>query len=76
MEPLGTTTLFLVVCFSCLLFLSAWRRMSGNGKLPPGPVAFPILGNTLQLNMRNFPQSIIEVRSAQFGWQKVEVWSL
>uniref|UniRef100_A0A452GPB9 Cytochrome P450 family 2 subfamily C member 8 n=1 Tax=Gopherus agassizii TaxID=38772 RepID=A0A452GPB9_9SAUR len=62
MEPLGATTVFLAVCVSCLLFLSAWRKMSGSGKLPPGPVAFPIIGNTLQLNTRNLPQSIQEVR--------------
>uniref|UniRef100_A0A8C4WJQ5 unspecific monooxygenase n=1 Tax=Gopherus evgoodei TaxID=1825980 RepID=A0A8C4WJQ5_9SAUR len=52
MEPLGITTVFLVICVSCLLFLSAWRKMSGSGKLPPGPVAFPIIGNTLQLHPR------------------------
>uniref|UniRef100_A0A8C4Y2A6 unspecific monooxygenase n=1 Tax=Gopherus evgoodei TaxID=1825980 RepID=A0A8C4Y2A6_9SAUR len=52
MEPLGITTVFLVICVSCLLFLSAWRKMSGSGKLPPGPVAFPIIGNTLQLGSK------------------------
>ncbi|XP_039337455.1 cytochrome P450 2H2-like isoform X1 [Mauremys reevesii] len=66
MEPLGATTVFLVICVSCLLFLSAWRKMSGSGKLPPGPVAFPIIGNTLQLNTRNLPQSIHEL-SAKYG---------
>uniref|UniRef100_A0A8C4WDQ4 unspecific monooxygenase n=1 Tax=Gopherus evgoodei TaxID=1825980 RepID=A0A8C4WDQ4_9SAUR len=58
MEPLGATTIFLAVCISCLLFLSAWRKMSGRGKLPPGPVAFPIIGNALQLNMKNLFQSM------------------
>uniref|UniRef100_A0A452GN31 Uncharacterized protein n=1 Tax=Gopherus agassizii TaxID=38772 RepID=A0A452GN31_9SAUR len=58
MEPLGATTIFLAVCISCLLFLSAWRKMSGSGKLPPGPVAFPIIGNALQLNMKNLSQSM------------------
>ncbi|XP_077677145.1 cytochrome P450 2H1-like isoform X3 [Eretmochelys imbricata] len=66
MEPLGATSVFLVICVSCLLFLSAWKKVSGNGKLPPGPVAFPIIGNTLQLNMRNLPQSIHEL-SAKYG---------
>uniref|UniRef100_A0A8C4W432 unspecific monooxygenase n=1 Tax=Gopherus evgoodei TaxID=1825980 RepID=A0A8C4W432_9SAUR len=66
MEPLGATTVFLAVCVSCLLFLSAWRKMSGSGKLPPGPVAFPIIGNTLQLNTRNLPQSIQEL-SVKYG---------
>ncbi|KAM9134315.1 cytochrome P450 2H1-like [Pangshura tecta] len=66
MEPLGATTVFLVICVSCLLFLSAWRKMSGRGKLPPGPVAFPIIGNSLQLNTRNLPQSIHEL-SVKYG---------
>uniref|UniRef100_A0A8C4WHE1 Cytochrome P450 n=1 Tax=Gopherus evgoodei TaxID=1825980 RepID=A0A8C4WHE1_9SAUR len=54
-----TTTIFLAVCISCLLFLSAWKKLSGSGKLPPGPVAFPITGNALQLNMKNLPPSMI-----------------
>uniref|UniRef100_A0A8C0GGR2 unspecific monooxygenase n=1 Tax=Chelonoidis abingdonii TaxID=106734 RepID=A0A8C0GGR2_CHEAB len=62
MEPLGATTIFLAVCISCLLFLSAWIKMSGSGKLPPGPVAFPIIGNALQLNMKNLSQSMSELR--------------
>uniref|UniRef100_A0A8C4WLA1 unspecific monooxygenase n=1 Tax=Gopherus evgoodei TaxID=1825980 RepID=A0A8C4WLA1_9SAUR len=62
MEPLGATTIFLAVCISCLLFLSAWKKMSGSGKLPPGPVAFPIIGNALQLNMKNLSQSMCELR--------------
>ncbi|TFJ96155.1 prelamin-A/C [Platysternon megacephalum] len=40
--------------------------MSGSGKLPPGPVAFPIIGNTLQLNMKNFAQHV-EKLSAKYG---------
>ncbi|XP_050816176.1 cytochrome P450 2H1-like isoform X2 [Gopherus flavomarginatus] len=66
MEPLGVTTVFLVICVSCLLFLSAWRKMSGSGKLPPGPVAFPIIGNTLQLHAKNLPQHIDEL-SEKYG---------
>ncbi|XP_065263680.1 cytochrome P450 2H1-like isoform X3 [Emys orbicularis] len=66
MEPLGATTVFLVICVSCLLFLSAWRKRSGSGKLPPGPIAFPIIGNTLQLNKKNLPQHIDEL-SEKYG---------
>nr|XP_008173683.1 cytochrome P450 2H2-like [Chrysemys picta bellii] len=66
MEPLGATTIFLAVCISCLLFLSAWKKMSGSGNLPPGPVAFPIIGNALQLYKKNLPQSMREL-SAKYG---------
>ncbi|XP_067391014.1 cytochrome P450 2H2-like [Emydura macquarii macquarii] len=66
MEPLGATTIFLVVCIS-YLFFSTWRKMSfGCGKLPPGPHAFPIIGNTLQLNKKNLPQHIDEL-SEMYG---------
>ncbi|CAM4601357.1 unnamed protein product, partial [Caretta caretta] len=36
------------------------KKMSGSGKLPPGPVAFPIIGNALQLNTKNLPRSVHE----------------
>uniref|UniRef100_A0A8C0GGT0 Uncharacterized protein n=1 Tax=Chelonoidis abingdonii TaxID=106734 RepID=A0A8C0GGT0_CHEAB len=57
---------YTVMCISCLLFLSAWKKMSGSGKLPPGPIAFPIIGNALQLNMKNLPQSVREL-SEKYG---------
>ncbi|CAM2117278.1 unnamed protein product [Caretta caretta] len=41
-------------------------KVSGSGKLPPGPVAFPIIGNTLQLNTKNLPQHVDEL-SEKYG---------
>ncbi|XP_077677360.1 cytochrome P450 2H2-like isoform X3 [Eretmochelys imbricata] len=66
MEPLEATAVFLVICIPSLLFLLAWRKVSGSGRLPPGPVAFPIIGNTLQLNMKNLPKHVEEL-SAKYG---------
>ncbi|XP_074855956.1 cytochrome P450 2H2-like isoform X2 [Carettochelys insculpta] len=66
MEPLGTTTLLLLICVSCLFFFSAWRKRSGRGKLPPGPLAFPIIGNVLQLNLRDMRQSLHKL-SVKYG---------
>nr|XP_006128805.1 cytochrome P450 2H2-like [Pelodiscus sinensis] len=61
MDPLGATTLFLVICVSCLLFLSTWRKTPGSEKLPPGPVAFPLVGNMLQLREKSLPLHIEEL---------------
>ncbi|XP_011855222.1 PREDICTED: cytochrome P450 2C20-like isoform X2 [Mandrillus leucophaeus] len=47
----------LVLCLSCLLLLSLWRQSSGRGKLPPGPTPLPIIGNILQLDIRNISKS-------------------
>ncbi|XP_025251909.1 cytochrome P450 2C20-like isoform X2 [Theropithecus gelada] len=47
----------LVLCLSCLLLLSLWRQRSGRGKLPPGPTPLPIIGNILQLDIRNISKS-------------------
>ncbi|XP_009887035.1 PREDICTED: cytochrome P450 2H2-like isoform X2 [Charadrius vociferus] len=65
MELLGTTTIFLLVCISCLLF-ATWRSVSRKEKPPPGPIALPILGNILQLNPWNLPESLKEL-SKKYG---------
>ncbi|XP_062959475.1 cytochrome P450 2C20-like isoform X2 [Cynocephalus volans] len=47
----------LVLCLSCLLLLSLWRQSSVRGKLPPGPTPLPIIGNTLQLDVKDIRKS-------------------
>ncbi|XP_074855951.1 cytochrome P450 2H1-like isoform X4 [Carettochelys insculpta] len=66
MEPLGTATILLAMCVSFLLFFSTWRKRSGKGKLPPGPFAFPLIGNMLQLSRKNLPKHIEEL-SGTYG---------
>ncbi|XP_052516768.1 cytochrome P450 2C19-like [Budorcas taxicolor] len=48
----------LVLCLSCLLLLSLWKQSSGKGKLPLGPTPLPILGNILQLDVKNISKSL------------------
>ncbi|KAM9701573.1 cytochrome P450 2C19-like isoform 2-T2 [Dama dama] len=48
----------LVLCLCCLLLLSLWKQRSGKGKLPPGPTPLPILGNILQLDVKNISKSL------------------
>ncbi|CAI9177907.1 unnamed protein product [Rangifer tarandus platyrhynchus] len=48
----------LVLCLCSLLLLSLWKQSSGKGKLPPGPTPLPILGNILQLDVKNISKSL------------------
>uniref|UniRef100_A0A8C0ZTG8 unspecific monooxygenase n=2 Tax=Castor canadensis TaxID=51338 RepID=A0A8C0ZTG8_CASCN len=49
--------LVLVFGVFCLLLLSFWRQNSGRGKLPPGPAPLPIIGNILQLDVKDISKS-------------------
>nr|XP_044609669.1 cytochrome P450 2C42-like isoform X1 [Equus asinus] len=49
---------FLGLCLSCLLLLSLWKQSSRKGKLPPGPTPLPIIGNILQLDVKNISKSL------------------
>uniref|UniRef100_A0A8C8ZCP8 Cytochrome P450 n=1 Tax=Prolemur simus TaxID=1328070 RepID=A0A8C8ZCP8_PROSS len=49
--------LLLVLCLSCLLLLFLWRQSSGREKLPPGPTPLPIIGNILQMDVKNMKKS-------------------
>ncbi|XP_040847783.1 cytochrome P450 2C2 isoform X2 [Ochotona curzoniae] len=49
---------FLVVCLSCLLLLSIWKQNHGRGKLPPGPTPLPILGNLMQVDLKDLSTSL------------------
>ncbi|XP_048194587.1 cytochrome P450 2C5-like isoform X2 [Perognathus longimembris pacificus] len=49
----------LVLGISCLLLFSIWRENFGRRKLPPGPTPFPIIGNILQLDIKDITKSLI-----------------
>ncbi|XP_069316147.1 cytochrome P450 2C20-like isoform X2 [Eulemur rufifrons] len=70
----------LVLCLSSLLFLFLWRQSSGRGKLPPGPTPLPIIGNILQIDVKNknksfshFSQVYGPVFTVYFGMKPVVV---
>ncbi|XP_054974987.1 cytochrome P450 2C19-like isoform X1 [Sorex araneus] len=49
---------FLVLCISCCLLLSFWKQSSLKGRLPPGPTPLPIIGNILQIDVKNVSKSL------------------
>uniref|UniRef100_A0A8C9PSE7 unspecific monooxygenase n=1 Tax=Spermophilus dauricus TaxID=99837 RepID=A0A8C9PSE7_SPEDA len=48
----------LILGVSCLLLLSFWRHRSRRGKLPPGPTPLPIIGNILQIDVKDISKSL------------------
>ncbi|KAM9618614.1 LOW QUALITY PROTEIN: cytochrome P450 2E1 [Trichechus inunguis] len=55
MVALGITITLLVV--ATLLLISIWKQIYSSWKLPPGPFPLPIIGDILQLDLKNIPKS-------------------
>ncbi|XP_054936783.1 cytochrome P450 2C23-like isoform X2 [Physeter macrocephalus] len=58
MALLEGTTFALVICVTCLVFLFVWKKSHKGGRLPPGPTPLPIIGNLMQLNLKDVPASL------------------
>ena len=56
----------LVTCLSFLIFLFLWNQRHAKGKLPPGPTPLPIVGNILQINIKNVSKSISKASMITF----------
>ncbi|XP_075830114.1 cytochrome P450 2C70-like [Microtus pennsylvanicus] len=46
------------ICLSCLIFFFLWNQHRSKGKLPPGPTPLPIVGNILQVDVKNISKSL------------------
>ncbi|XP_028631560.1 cytochrome P450 2C70 [Grammomys surdaster] len=49
---------FLGIWLSCFLLLFLWNQHRGRMKLPPGPTPLPIVGNILQVGVKNISKSM------------------
>ncbi|XP_012791281.2 cytochrome P450 2C15-like isoform X2 [Sorex araneus] len=52
------SVLLLVFFLSCWLLLSHRKQNASKGKLPPGPTPLPIIGNILQVDIKNISRSL------------------
>ncbi|XP_075114987.1 cytochrome P450 2C55-like [Leptodactylus fuscus] len=61
MDISGAGTLLLAICVLCLILLIMWSENSKRKEMPPGPSPLPLLGNILQLNMKELPKSFLKL---------------
>lgn len=50
------------------MLISIWKQIYNSWKLPPGPFPLPIIGNLLQLDIKNVPKSLTKVGEILLIW--------
>ncbi|XP_052028277.1 cytochrome P450 2C70-like isoform X1 [Apodemus sylvaticus] len=50
--------IILCICLSCLSLFLLWNQHHDKGKLPPGPSPLPVVGNILQVDIKNIIKSL------------------
>ncbi|XP_027780900.1 cytochrome P450 2E1 isoform X2 [Marmota flaviventris] len=65
MAALGIT-LALLVWMVTLLLISIWKQIHSSWNLPPGPFPLPIVGNVLQVDLKDIPKSFARL-AERFG---------
>ncbi|MDL1381419.1 cytochrome P450, partial [Yersinia pestis] len=65
MAALGIT-LALLVWVATLLLISIWKQIYSSWNLPPGPFPLPIIGNVLQVDLKDIPKSFARL-AERFG---------
>ncbi|XP_068953691.1 cytochrome P450 2C19-like [Petaurus breviceps papuanus] len=66
MDPSVVVAFGLLLCISFLLLILSWKKGFGRGKLPPGPVPLPIIGNILQVDIKNISESF-DMLAKEYG---------
>ncbi|XP_029427604.1 cytochrome P450 2F3-like [Rhinatrema bivittatum] len=66
MDVSGGLLLFMIICISCLMLFRHGKSWKKERQLPPGPTPLPLIGNLLQLNMKDMVKSL-SMLSEKYG---------
>ncbi|XP_072287195.1 cytochrome P450 2C18-like isoform X2 [Pyxicephalus adspersus] len=61
MELGGADTMLLGAFVTILIFLMMWINSNKRKNMPPGPTPLPLIGNILQVNTKELPQSLLKL---------------